>query len=271
MEEGHGNGGVPIAPQASPVPRLRFGWLAQHPSIVIAALTGSFVTIRVTRAAHGNLETALELLQTGTASVLFAAALDGGIAVLFMACMIIVQVRSLGRGWYVSPAIVIPTALVTGLVVPLIFVLSMAGLLFLIAVARGLEFIFPRMDVWHSVRAWGLPVLIGYAALLTLTAAIVSDTVWMPAEVVTLESGEQVVGYVVQDDGESLRLIRNDDRAVTVVDAGDIVDRQVCSRYGLSEDDEDYSYVLYASWLLRSPLGYLGDSPDYPLCADFQA
>jgi hypothetical protein len=51
---------------------------------------------------------------------------------------------------------------------------------------------------------------------------------WLPAETITLVSGQSFTGYVLSDDGEWLVTLRNDNRAVYYYPGADVAKRQIC-------------------------------------------
>jgi hypothetical protein len=51
---------------------------------------------------------------------------------------------------------------------------------------------------------------------------------WLPAETITLVSGQSFTGYVLSDDGDWLVALRNDNRAVYYYPGADVVKRQIC-------------------------------------------
>jgi hypothetical protein len=51
---------------------------------------------------------------------------------------------------------------------------------------------------------------------------------WLPAEAVTLTSGQTLVGYTLSDDGDWVVFLRDQDRTIGYYLAADVVNRQVC-------------------------------------------
>jgi hypothetical protein len=51
---------------------------------------------------------------------------------------------------------------------------------------------------------------------------------WLPAETITLVSGQSFTGYVLSDDGNWLVALRNDNRAVYYYPGADVARRQIC-------------------------------------------
>jgi hypothetical protein len=52
---------------------------------------------------------------------------------------------------------------------------------------------------------------------------------WLPAEMITLTSGQVIVGYVLSDNGSSLTVLMNDSRSVYYYPDGEVAKRQVCT------------------------------------------
>lgn len=51
---------------------------------------------------------------------------------------------------------------------------------------------------------------------------------WLPAETITLTSGQQLVGYILSDDGTWIEVLTNDTRTIHYYLATDVAGRQVC-------------------------------------------
>lgn len=62
----------------------------------------------------------------------------------------------------------------------------------------------------------------------TLTP-IVLQRPWLPEQAIVLRSGETTVGYLLGDADGSLAIMRDADRAITFVDPGQVVARDICS------------------------------------------
>jgi hypothetical protein len=250
-------------------PRLRLGWLGQHPTLIITAVAASLVAIRLIRAARGDLETATELLRVGTTTILLGSALEFGPLILLVACAFPVGVALMGGGWIMHWRIVLPLALVVVLIAPLIYTMVVVAYmliaLYLTDLGRSL---WRRFWVWRNGEVPGPSVKRRRVtdAVLTLSLGIivlfflmVPDTVWLPAERFLLRDDTYAVGYVTDDDGESVRLIRDDDRTVLTFEADQVVRRVVCDRFTI-----DY-------WYLSSPLALLGEPTEHPDCYESDA
>jgi hypothetical protein len=51
---------------------------------------------------------------------------------------------------------------------------------------------------------------------------------WLPAETITLVSGQNFTGYVLSDDGSWLAVLKNDNRSVYYYRDADVANRQIC-------------------------------------------
>jgi hypothetical protein len=51
---------------------------------------------------------------------------------------------------------------------------------------------------------------------------------WLPAETVTLTSGQEVIGYTLSDDGTWIEILTNDTRTIRYYLATDVAGRQIC-------------------------------------------
>jgi hypothetical protein len=251
-------------------PRLGHDRLVEHPSLIIAVLASSFVALRVLRAAHGDTETAFELLRGGTGSVLIATAAELGPAALIVVSAAAIVMRVTNGLWPVSPWVFTPALALGVMMAPVVFLLATAfcaGAFLGIRILskrsaeslerrrRSLPFEIP--DEAFAPRTWEKAMAVGLVAIYGLLAVplLITDTVWMPTEVLKLENGSHLVGYV-REDGEWLRVIRRDDRLVEVIATQDVADRTVCARY----DDWVWQFSL---------ISLFGHAPDYPRCSDF--
>jgi hypothetical protein len=52
---------------------------------------------------------------------------------------------------------------------------------------------------------------------------------WLPAEMITLTSGQTIVGYILSDNGSSFTVLMDDNRAVYYYPDADVAKRQVCA------------------------------------------
>lgn len=75
-----------------------------------------------------------------------------------------------------------------------------------------------------------IPMFVGYTSLRLVRDASPSllRRPWLPAEVVHLPKRETIVGYVVEDDGEWITLVRELDRSVLKIPTSDVLDREIC-------------------------------------------
>jgi hypothetical protein len=65
---------------------------------------------------------------------------------------------------------------------------------------------------------------------------------WLPAERITLASGQNFTGYVLSDDGAWLVVLRNDNRAVYYYPGADVAKRQICQ---LSAARQEWPLVTF--------------------------
>lgn len=52
---------------------------------------------------------------------------------------------------------------------------------------------------------------------------------WLPTEMITLASGQTIVGYILSDNGSSLTVLMNDNRSVYYYPDAEVTKRQVCA------------------------------------------
>lgn len=97
-------------------------------------------------------------------------------------------------------------------------------------------------------------IAIGAVFLLTF---LLSDAVWLPQEKVQLRDGGIVVGYVVEEDGRWMSILKEHDRELLFVDEEEVESRGVCG-------DEVTGVLLDGPSALQLLLDRLGDPPSRP-------
>lgn len=232
--------------------------LVNHPSLLAAVAFSAFVTLRLMQAAHGNTETAYELLRGGTASVVLAALAELGPPLLLYATSLTIALRVTSGnwylpGWFVVPCFLLTLATATIITVSFVTVVAIVGTILVRRARRRGGSVGSSSSLELGLLTIGGLVI----GLIALGYLIIDDTVWLPAEVITLDDGSQLVGYP-RTDGDWLRLIRDDNRAVELFPLSSVKERAVCSR-----SDEETS-------VLERPLGALfRGSPDHMVCSEF--
>ncbi|MFI6518640.1 hypothetical protein ACIBF1_24005 [Spirillospora sp. NPDC050679] len=98
----------------------------------------------------------------------------------------------------------------------LLVVLVVSALLVVVLLRHG-----PAEEVVH--RLLGRTGLLVMGALLTLAA--VSDTPWVPRERITLQSGEHLVGYVMDVTNVTVKVLLDDGRELRLVSSKDVASR----------------------------------------------
>jgi hypothetical protein len=110
------------------------------------------------------------------------------------------------------------------------------GLLFSVLVAAGLAAMVIRLRRPRSRPVTGDTPLGGLATVAGLLGAlwiVQPSLMWLPAERLTIEGADGVeVGYVIEDEGPWLTVLRHDDRRLLRVEAGSVTDREICSFVG---------------------------------------
>lgn len=133
-------------------------------------------------------------------------------------------VRSIvGRDWHFILHAPVP-------IIVIMIVLALLVLLLLFVELLGLGFnIFMR--TLASIACVTLIPLVSQLYSLSLAQNNYAELIrqpWLPAETITLDSGQGFTGYVLSDDGDWLVLLRNDDRAVYYYPGADVAKRQIC-------------------------------------------
>jgi hypothetical protein len=115
------------------------------------------------------------------------------------------------------------------LIIIIMSVLAVAVLLLLIVELLGLGFnIFIRTVATIACIAL-IPLvsqLYSFSIAQNYTESIRQP--WLPAETITLASGQSFTGYVLSDDGDWLVVLQNDNRAVYYYPGADVTKLQIC-------------------------------------------
>ncbi|MDQ4025538.1 MAG: hypothetical protein M3217_08620, partial [Actinomycetota bacterium] len=109
-----------------------------------------------------------------------------------------------------------------------------------------------------------------FRLLLTLTMGVLlvgaglpfllSSGMWLPQERVALSRGRLVFGYVLEEEGEWVSVLREQNRELLLVSADDIVSRRVCAGSSLSG--------LSVAYLVMDVLSNSPARPSYGPCSE---
>jgi hypothetical protein len=117
---------------------------------------------------------------------------------------------------------------------PVLIIIIMIVLALLVILLLGVELLGLGFNIFMRTLA-----SIACITLIPLVSQLYSFSVaqnytepirqpWLPAETITLVSGESFTGYVLSDDGAWLVALRNDNRAVYYYPGADVAKRQIC-------------------------------------------
>lgn len=118
---------------------------------------------------------------------------------------------------------------------PVLIIVIMIVLALLVVLLLGVELLGLGFNIFMRTLA-----TIACIALIPLVSQLYSVSLaqnyyielirqpWLPAETITLVSGQGFTGYVLSDDGDWLVALRNDNRAVFYYPGADVAKRQIC-------------------------------------------
>lgn len=118
---------------------------------------------------------------------------------------------------------------------PVVIIIIMIVLALLVVILLGVELLGLGFNIFMRTLA-----TIACIAFIPLVSQLYSFSLapnyytelirqpWLPAETITLVSGQSFTGYVLSDDGAWLVALRNDNRAVYYYPGADVAKRQIC-------------------------------------------
>lgn len=205
------------------------------------------------------------LAAQGTGSVVVGAMLDSWPAMAMLVVLFgIVAFATNPRGnsaprWAVAAAALIAALFVMPWTFALIAVVAWGAV-------KGFDRMrrVSRTEQQKKAPPWGLT---GIVVLLAAVVFAVSPVPWLPAETFTVDGtdDEQLVGYVLGEDGEDLLILRDRDRRVLRVPLSEIEDRRFC----LAAKESPSSYLWKESRRLLVPafaLTATDGAPGYAAC-----
>jgi hypothetical protein len=248
-------------------------WAAGNLAWLVAASAVVLAIVKVSRVAHLNPATAVAIVNASgpvqvALGVLTSAA--GGAAVATFGLAAFFAWGRLRSGVNVGAAIV---ALAAGLVAVVQLVALIPALAFGViglgvvvitglfkrgqeGAAAGSVRSAPQRPIWQR-QTLGFVALVVAWVLLALGAALgVDDKMWLPAERVTLASGQRMTAYVVSTSDQWTTLLRDRDRAILFVRPTEIRSRALCS---ISKRRSERS--------IAAVIGGDSGSAKYPPCA----
>ena len=215
-------------------------WIRSHNTLTLSLITFLVVVFQIYKAAGFEVNSTVELLRAGGLSTIV-------VGVLLVLLPIELVLLSLAGCWWIlavadsvtgRPAIASGRFELDPRAAPMVALASAAALglwtnpwpLWLICVAVS------TVSVWRAIRQsdassggtrWlrrtiaGLAMVFGYLLLQR-------PTIWVPAEVLTIEGRGHVVAYVIADDGQWATLLTPDHKLLRQ-DTRRILDRQFCA------------------------------------------
>jgi hypothetical protein len=195
----------------------------RHPATAAAALALVILIIKVLVATNGNRETALAIVAAAGAPTVVV-----GLAVSIFPTLVVTVAAVLWmwdfsvRRWGLIELAAITATLVALFLSAFWLVVFMAALVVLYVLAARKRKQSPN---WAD-HAWRTILTV----LLLITSTVTGPAVWLAPEAITLGSGDTVVAYVIEDEGEWATLLREKDRTVIRPRTSDIIARRVCSR-----------------------------------------
>lgn len=221
-----------------------------HLGLVATGGAALLVGIRLLRVAHGEPNATFSILQsTGSGTVLTSILVE-----VIPVAAVGFWSYAIGRlpRWWLADNLDRHVLYLLGLTATALFLTLWSALLLGILLAIQVIVIVWRRRRSSTERA-GLPsdAIIFLVGIMILLLFILPDRMWLPSEVVTIDGQAPITVYVLSESDDEVRLLRDDNRDILVVDVSDLGGRSLCANRDV--------------W--QRPLMSLGDPPtDYPQC-----
>ena len=118
---------------------------------------------------------------------------------------------------------------------PVVIIIIMIALALLVVILLAVELLGLGFNIFMrtlaSIACIALIPLVSQLYSFSLAPNYYTELIrqpWLPAETITLISGQSFTGYVLSDDGDWLVALRNDNRAVYYYLGANVVKRQIC-------------------------------------------
>lgn len=215
-------------------------FVREHPGIFVSGVVLATVVFKLLSVAHGSAETVAALLQaTGAVDVGLAALLMGARSLSVV--LVVFAIPQFGEAIRERDPLLVPG------VVLLVSIVAAAVLVpwhALVALALPLAFWAISSVIWaerdrregkrllgprNVPNRWQATVM-GVLGLAIAWAVIAfSDRPWLPTEQLTLDGGDQVVGYVIEENDDDILFLREPQRIVERLETATVDTRVFCT------------------------------------------
>lgn len=228
-------------------------WFKSHRS-VFPLLVAGLVLLKVLRVSHGDLGTAALILSgNGIAGLTTLVMLSAGPWMLLMAslaafwtfCALLFARQWRTPGWWMAFGLWAVSSLASLTIVPVVTLILGAVLGLACGLFVGLfyfggwlgNFIKRSLSGEQTQgrgsedkpKTWFTPAALACLGGIIGAAAFgLFDTMWLPAERITVGQQSPVAGYVLSDDGNHSVVLLDMDRSTVTYESGDIEDRRRC-------------------------------------------
>jgi hypothetical protein len=245
----------PSAPEVSPsVQDPLFVAAVAHPALALSAVVLLIGVAELSTTARGDPDTIRALLAYADMATIALA-------------MVVVALPLLPLAWFastgmelvlrtVNPAEVASTPTPLPPIQQRLFILVASLALavvtspawaFQYAVYGALALVLVQVLVLLALREKAEQVRIAFWTLIVagiVTAIVLVDRPWLPSETVQPKAGAPIVGYVLGASGDSLILLRHDNRELATIKQADIEKRTPCSMAGEADSRTPLQIVL---------------------------
>lgn len=219
---------VPPSPESAPRSALPYALARQHPALVLSLVTGAAVVGKVLLAARGDVGVALALVTAGIPSVLL------GVAVLYSPVLSLFL--AIGAFWWRlrERSLASATAVSAGSIAAA-YVLPIITIVVLLTITATVVLTWRRSPVTRAAIArlgewmeWDRAKLLDWALYFLLAGLVFSPAVWVPREKIEVAPIGVFTGYVIEEDGPWITLLREDSRTVLRTRPAALIGREVC-------------------------------------------
>lgn len=200
--------------------------------LTLTILLFAFLILKVLVPAKGDIPTALAIFQTTSLAVTVIGALLSALPLVAVAVLVLIGYRAARNASLEGYALAAAAALVCFFVTPWpvlaasVLIAPLAGY----TVRQRQRLIRARGPYWQRLGTLLVlaPCLIVFAYIAGMATWRVLYDVWLPHEMVTLQSGRVEVGYVLNDNSTWIPILRSGERRVVRYRETQVKERALC-------------------------------------------
>ncbi|HYB88703.1 MAG TPA: hypothetical protein VEC76_17795 [Streptosporangiaceae bacterium] len=237
--------------------------------LMVTILLFGFLALKVIVAAKGDIPTALGIFQTTNPAITAIGALMSGLPLGAVAFLIVVGYRAAREASWEGYVLAVIAALACFFVTPW----PILAACLVVAPVAGYAMRHRRRLTQAQGKRWQkrgtllilIPCLAVFLYIACVTSWRVMYDVWLPHEAVTLQSGRVEVGYVLNDNGNWISILRSGQRRLVRYRETQVEKRVLCQlhAHGVLADLTAWRALGPHAWTAAGepdcPLGFRGN------------